>query len=397
MTGYYDQPTQRPVVFIKSLDDLEVAAEQRDYDAEFIFANYKVVDKTCNKDLKFNVSLTKAEARRQRQLAYKKHAKCEVVIEELHLVDNLIVSLCDVSRTSAYFDKIHNLRENTLENRIKRSEILALTNNINMNGKIKSISTDKIINTKNGPTRMMIVEFEDMSGETIDITIWGDMAEGLVEGASVEIRKAEINTYTYGKGLQVSRYGSVKVTSVPEKKVEQLVELPKDGLIMTLNFKTPNEVTIFLENVKPEIRREDRVFTDFVNGSITIRNPSRYERLGLKLTELGSVKNQPRSKRIEKLQGIIKNNFVTVGVMNDGPYGAKCTPIKENFAYEVVEGEEHKHISFMDKYSWKCGICDEKFGYQHDAEACSKKHIPHGKMLGDYVKSVIIKQAELIA
>lgn len=400
MTGFYDQPREIGIVFIKSIEDLEKDAEYHDYQAPFLFANYKVVDKTCNKDLKFNVSLNKAEARRQRQLAYKKHAKCEVVIEELHLVDNMIMGVRDIFGRKEHHYKVEAAADLTHERsktdpsiRIKRKEIMGFSNNINMNGKVKSIVSDKIINTKNGQMRMLVIDFEDSYGDTIHVTIWGDMANGIVEGSGLEIRKAEVSTYQYAVNyeLQIPRYGSVKITSVPEPV--KPIKLPEDGLVMTLNFKSKNDFGNFMEFVTPAIRVEDTAYIDYVNGSITIRNPTRYERFGMKITELGSIPNEPRSKRIEKLEGVIKDNFVTVGVLNDGAYGQKGTVLKENWAYEVVKDDESKHLSFMDKYSYKCGQCHEKYGYKQDAEQCSKKHIPYGKMIGDYVKSVeIVKQ-----
>lgn len=378
MTSYYGQQDVG-IVFIKSLEDLEKDADHHDYEAPFIFANYKVIDKTCNKELKFTVSLNKAEARKQRQLAYKKHAKCEVVIEELHLIDNLVVSVRDIYTTEEYMRKIRSLHDLPHEQAIKRSQVMALKNNINLNGTVKEIITDKDIGTRNGLMRMMLIKFADSYGDTIEITLWGAMAEGITEGATIEIRKAEINTYQYSNGLQVPRYGSVKITSVPEKPVP--VELPEDGLIMKFNFKSKEAFDI-LRNIEPEIRDEDKVYVDFIHSSITIKNPSRYDLFGMKITELGSVKKRARVKKIEKLHGVMKDNIVVVGY--DPNYGT----IKENFAYEVMKDDENKQISFRDKFSWKCGQCDEAYGYQSEAVNCSHKHIEFGKMIGDIVKSV---------
>lgn len=378
------------IVFIKTMEDLEKDAEQRDWYSPFIFANYKVVDKTCNKELKYCVSMNKAETRKARQLAYKKHAKCEVVIEELHLIDNMFVTISDVHGTEPYVRK-----QGKLEAPVKRSVMMGLRNNINLKGVVKSIISDNVITTRNGPSRKMEITFEDINEDTIKILIWGDMTEGIVEGCTVEIRKAELNTYEYAIcELQVSRFGSVKVMYVPEP--EKLPELPRDGQIMELQFKSRKDYANFMENVNPQIRDEDIVYAGQVSGLLKIRNPTRYERNGMKVTELGSIQRQPRSKRIDKVEGVTKDNFVTVGVLNDGPYGTKGSAIVENFSYDVIKGDEDKRLSYMDKFSYKCGICGEIYGYQHDAENCSLNHIPYGKMLGEIVTSVKIIKEEII-
>lgn len=380
------------IVFIKSIEDLNVEADWKDFEYPFVFANYKVVDKTCNKVIKYFVSQSKAEAKKQKQLAYKKHANCEVVIEELNLLDGITVTLENVMGTLA---SAEHKRKKDLGSKPLRRDFMTLKNNININGTVKSVIFDKDIDTRNGSMRMTKIEFEDENLNTIPITLWGEMCAGIEEGCKVEIKKAEINIFRERfEGLQVPRYGSIKITFTPVKKVEVLPELPTDGLRIKMTFKDTRQFADFMEHVTPQIRDEDKEYVDFVNGSITLRNPSRYE-YGMKLTEFGSIPREPRTIRIPKVKGVMKDNFQTVGVLKtDGPYGTKHTPIVENWEYEVFEDDEKKGISYMDKYSYECAQCHEKYGYRHDAIECSTNHIPYGKMQGEYAKIELTKLEE---
>ena len=93
---------------------------------------------------------------------------------------------------------------------MKISEIKENDRNINVMGKVKSISKSKNVNTSRGEARVAEAVIEDESGSII-LNLWNEQIDMVNEGDYVEIVNGYVSTFRGEKRLNVGRYGKIKI------------------------------------------------------------------------------------------------------------------------------------------------------------------------------------------
>ncbi|MBI1973581.1 DNA-binding protein [Candidatus Micrarchaeota archaeon] len=92
----------------------------------------------------------------------------------------------------------------------KISELRPGMNDVVVTGKVVSVSQPRSVNTKYGQNTVADATIEDDSG-TVSMTLWGQQASTIKEGASVEIRGAYTKEWNGEIQLNVGRSGEIKV------------------------------------------------------------------------------------------------------------------------------------------------------------------------------------------
>jgi len=187
---------------------------------------------------------------------------------------------------------------------------------------------------------------------------------------------------TFRPYVGVKPYGNQKPYRIAKPKlIEEIVKrlVEDNGGIK----QKPEKVPVYDENDNiayylPEAKMVDyldysviagKIFVDWVNGKVTADDDLKLN--GLPLADVYSIKKTPRVKRIAKVQGEEKSEVV---YLSTG---------KERWYYEAIGGDDENRVSHMDKYSYKCAVCDKIYGYQYKAKNCSFGHIASGKIEGD--------------
>lgn len=81
---------------------------------------------------------------------------------------------------------------------------------VEVKGKVKSISEPRAVRTKYGPNTVADVTIEDETG-TIQLTLWGEQISSVKEGDTVEIRGAYVGEWNNVLQLNVPKSGEMKV------------------------------------------------------------------------------------------------------------------------------------------------------------------------------------------
>jgi hypothetical protein len=219
-------PQESEIVWITDLEQLKGVY---DFDLgfkPFIFARYSVVDHTCDKTLKKKfLSMNRAEERKQKQLATKKHAKCSIEIVENKIIDALDLDLSNVLGTDANMRRWETNFYNYSENRPTLEKLITIKDNISMTLKVTEVELDKNIITKNDkPMRLTKLGLQDKNGNgTVLIMFDSDIVDKIKIGDSLKLVDAQVNMRMYSDsnesrpdGLKIPPWGSVSILSESE-------------------------------------------------------------------------------------------------------------------------------------------------------------------------------------
>jgi hypothetical protein len=219
MWGSYS--VQEPdIVYVKTLDQLDEPYPYDSYYKKTVFAKYQVIDVTHdNKLVTVKASPKKAEERKQRQLQYKKHANCEIIIKEVDIQNTLKLNLSNVFGTQACLDRVSALYNKG--NPMIKDNII-VDRNINMKLKVDDIEVDKMIITKTEKQmRLTVLNVSDDHGNHTTITLFdSDVVDQFKEGQEnfVQLTNAEVNMRRYQnsdeampEGLKIPSWAKIEV------------------------------------------------------------------------------------------------------------------------------------------------------------------------------------------
>ncbi len=226
MTGWYSSPPEPEIVWIKNIDQLNDKFPYDSYYKKCVFAKYQVIDITHdNKIVAVKASPKTAEARKARQLAYKKHAKCEVIVRENDIQAKLTLDLSNVFGNDASYEMIRNVeKKQSQEFKWYPSirDLIIVDRNINMELKITKVDLDKFIITKIGKEmRLTILQVEDRNGNHTAITLFdNDVVDKISENQIIKITNAEVNMRKYAdseesrpEGLKIPSWAKLELIS----------------------------------------------------------------------------------------------------------------------------------------------------------------------------------------
>ena len=218
MTGYYGYKSEPEIIWIKDLTQLNEPYKFSSEYIKFVFAKYEIVDKTHDKIVKRTASIKKAEEKKARHLAYKKHTKCDVQIIENDLQSKLDITLTNVYGTQASYDNIQKIRQRKYDSSFEyvplTRDFVMVDRNINMVLKISKVDLDKFIITKAGKEmRLTILKVEDRNSIQTTITLFdNDVADKITENQFIKITNAEVNMRKY-KDSDEARADGLKIPS----------------------------------------------------------------------------------------------------------------------------------------------------------------------------------------
>ena len=253
MTGYGYRP-QPEIIWIKDSSQLD---QPYKYDSgiKFVFAKYEIVDKTHDKIVKRTASIKKAEEKKARHLAYKKHAKCDVQIVENDLQSKLDLTLSNVYGINASYEAQRKVMERKYETDYQyvplTRDFILVDRNINMVLKINKVELDKFIITKAGKEmRLTILKVEDRNNVQTTITLFdNDVADKISENQFIKITNAEVNMRKY-----LDQFGRQDREPVPEGlKIPSWAKLE---LIDLKGFPTPTQAPIPISQQVDVVRCE---------------------------------------------------------------------------------------------------------------------------------------------
>lgn len=231
--NWYSTPPEPEILWIKNLDQLNDRYPYSSRGKKFVFAKYEVVDITHdNKIVKVTASPRKAEERVAKQLAYKKHAKCEVIVRENDLQAKLSLDLSNVYGTDAYNKKF----ERSLLPETLNRDVIVVDRNINMVLKITGVELDKFIITKaEKEMRLTILNVEDRNGGQTTMTLFdNDLVDKISENQFIKITNAEVNMRKYRdseesrpEGLKVPSWSKLELIDAKVFEVTKESEIPE--------------------------------------------------------------------------------------------------------------------------------------------------------------------------
>jgi len=203
--GSYNQEPE--IVWIKNDEMLNDDYPYRNYYTKSVFAKYEVVDITHdNKVVKVTASPRKAEERVAKQLAYKKHANCKVIVRENDIQAKLDLTLENVFGTDASYEMVKRVEEKRGKSdyswKPSIRDLIIVDRNINLVLKISKVELDKNIITKaDKPMRLTILHVEDRNNAQTSITLFdNDVADKISENQFIKITNAEVNMRKYNDG-----------------------------------------------------------------------------------------------------------------------------------------------------------------------------------------------------
>lgn len=255
---YYQREDE--IVWITDLDQLELPYNANSYESiPFLFSRFEVIDHTCNKCWKKTLSNNKANEWKQKKLATKKHANCDIEIVENNIAKDLDVDFSNVHGNEAnnelYNKKWKNAKCDEFGNRfVIRKDLLTLKTNISMIVEITDIELDKNIITKSDvPMRLTVLTIKDRNNNLSKLTLFdAENADEFEVGTKLQLTDAQVNMrkgydgrkqYEYPDGLNIPRWGSFKIFSG---------EMPKPKVILESGFAVVEAESIDTEPVKCE-------------------------------------------------------------------------------------------------------------------------------------------------
>jgi len=262
LTGWYTSPPEPEIVWIKNIEQLNDKYPYHDYYKKCVFAKYEVVDITHdNKIVAVKASPKTAEEKRQKQLAYKKHAKCEVIVRENDIQAKLYLDLSNVFGTDASYEMVRKVEQKQDAHwQPSIRDLIIVDRNINMELKISNIELDKNIITKTEKEmRLTILAVEDRNGAHTTITLFdNDVADKIGENQHIKITNAEVNMRKY-KDSEESRPEGLKIPSWA--KLELI-----SGFSEITPSQIPERLPEQIDHSKDPVRCEQKNCPDLIVG-----------------------------------------------------------------------------------------------------------------------------------
>ena len=251
------------IVWVTDLEQLELPYNANQGNIPFLFSRYDVMDHTCDKCWKKTLSSRKAEEWKQKKLATKKHAKCNIEIIEKNIVKDLDADLSNVlgteSNTQLWETKWYNAKRDEYHRKVDvpRKDLLTLKSNISMIVEITEIELDKnIITKKDEPMRLTVLNIKDRNGNLSKLTLFNALdADDYEVGVRLQLTDAQVNmrkvesrhSYDapteYPDGLNIPRWGSLNIFSG---------EMPKAVTPIESGFAVVESESIDTESVRCE-------------------------------------------------------------------------------------------------------------------------------------------------
>jgi hypothetical protein len=255
LTGWYSTP-EPEIVWIKNIEQINEKYPLNSYYKKSVFAKYEVVDITHdNKIVAVKASPKTAEERKAKQLAYKKHAKCEVIVRENDIQSKLNLDLSNVFGTEASYEMVSQVERkqrklwdsgNNWRPTIR--DLIIVDRNINVELKVVGVEVDKNIITKTEKEmRLTVLKVEDRKGNHTTITLFDNhicdkFADPQNPNAFVKLTNAEVNmrkrnysdsqSEAIPEGLKIPSWSKIEIIdSFSELPVEQIptsIEEPEE-------------------------------------------------------------------------------------------------------------------------------------------------------------------------
>ena len=235
----YNYQREDEIVWITELNSLDLPYNANRGGLPFLFSRYEAMDHTCDKCWKKTLSSRKAEEWKNKKLATKKHAKCNIEIIENNIVSKLDVDLSNVygtdSNNEMWQTKYYKAPRDDFGNKfVPRKDLLTLKANISMVVEITAIEMDKnIITKKDEPMRLTVLEIKDRNGNQTKLTLFNaSNADAYEVGIRLQLVDAQVNMRKQGTGyeqteypdgLNIPRWGSLSIFSgdMPKPKVDE--------------------------------------------------------------------------------------------------------------------------------------------------------------------------------
>lgn len=240
----YEKPS---IVWVKTIDQLDEPYPYDEYYIKTVFAKYHIIDVTHdNKLVGVKASPKTAEEKKQKQLAYKKHKDCEVIVKEVDLQASLVLNLSNVFGTDACVNRVGKLYNQPTP--LLRDNII-VDRNINMKLKVDKVEVDKNIITKTEKAmRLTVLNVSDVHGNTTSITLFdNDIVDKINtdELTIIKVTNAEVNMRKYNdhddpmpEGLKIPSWAKIEVadgfdiSDTPSKSI-QVPTQNKDPVVIT--------------------------------------------------------------------------------------------------------------------------------------------------------------------
>lgn len=273
--GSYNQEPE--IVWVKSADQLNDKFPYGRYYTKTVFAKYEVVDITHdNKIVAVKASPKTAEEKRQKHLAYKKHAKCEVIVRENDIQNKLNLNLADVYGTDSSHEKdeeVNRKRNQSFENGTDWSptirDLIFVDRNINMELKVAGVEVDKNIITRTEKAmRLTVLKVEDRNGNHSSITLFdNDICDKFADpqnpNAFVKLTNAEVNMRKRNyqdsdrdavpEGLKIPSWSKIEI-------INGFSELPEEQIPAPIQNEAVDHTEVVCEQVHCSGHGMDRQF-----------------------------------------------------------------------------------------------------------------------------------------
>ena len=229
------------------------------YYKKSVFAKYEVVDITHdNKIVAVKASPKTAEERKAKQLAYKKHAKCQVIVRENDIQAKLTLDLSNVFGTDASYKMVSDVEEKrrnsdfTWKPTIR--DLIIVDRNLNLELKVVGVEVDKnIITKKETEMRLTVLKVEDRKGNHTTITLFDNhicdkFDDPQKPNAFVKLTNAEVNMRQrydqsgypekekFPEGLKIPSWSKIEViggfSELPEEQIPTTIDQAEDNSVV---------------------------------------------------------------------------------------------------------------------------------------------------------------------
>ena len=120
-------------------------------------------------------------------------------------------------------------------------DVKYLSSRINVVGKVERKAIPRMVDTKNGPTKVCGAFLKDETGE-VRLTLWDIDVERIQNGNTIEIKNGYATTYHDEKYLSSGFFGSIRIISAnpdyngkPKKLFKQSTNLPSEDMGITID------------------------------------------------------------------------------------------------------------------------------------------------------------------
>ena len=125
-------------------------------------------------------------------------------------------------------------------------DVKYLSSRINVVGKVERKAIPRMVDTKNGPTKVCGAFLKDETGE-VRLTLWDSDVERIQNGYTIKIRNGYARAFRGEKYLSSGFYGSIHIISTNSDYDSENYTAEMHSKISTNNYNfSPSEDTSFL-------------------------------------------------------------------------------------------------------------------------------------------------------